>query len=544
MLATISHAEATASCDCGTLRDELAAIKFSLRDFEWLQNEVNELRALVRGPVKISSRPNTKGAPDPALFSRVQRRAGSSQNASEAFGVGKDGTAAFLVAGSGTLDIALGTRSAVGFRLDSAGALFGSNDGTVAGDITAGGTVSVGILRTRADFSPAGTGEFGGRNYLTNGGAESGLAAWISESYDENCGGIAAGSGASASAASFSGSNAFAVHNCGMATQTVDLAPGATYVLSARTRTANVCHTGDAAVGYLVAFGTDGSELGTQACHANHFDSSPDCSKFMLCWLRFQAHDTVDTPRVSVKIALKAAGHTHSFLFDEVMLSAGAVVSAFAPSFSATGPVTLLDQEDQLILGADFSPAGLGEFGGMNHLINGGAESAMSGWDSGSVNVDLNCGGNAAGSSAGTSTSVFSGTYSFAAYNCGMASQMVNLAPGAMYVLSARTRVNHACHTGDASAGRLVVYDPSDSVVGSQDCHPNNFDSTPNCNKWVLCWLRFHAPDTADTAQSSVKITLQSWGYTHSLLFDEVMLGKGSHVSACELLSTTNNKYS
>merc|ERR1719453_503297 len=103
----------------------------------------------------------------------------------------------------------------------------------------------------------------------------------------------------------------------------------------------------------------------------------------------------------------------------------------------------------------------------MNRLHNGGFENGMTNWNSEKFS---DCGGGAS-----TSSTSFSGSKSIITTNCGMATQTVNLAPGAQYVLSVRTRVNHACHDGDGSAGRIVITAGS-TELARQGCHANSFD--------------------------------------------------------------------
>ena len=547
-------------CHCTEVRTELDAMKKEVEELTALKSELRDLKTIIVHHTAEILR--LRDVRDPMATHGASSRGRDLQASSiPQLRLSSDNGDAFLVADGSSLQFALGKASNVGLQVDESGLRVGSTDGAIASDFTASGTVSasnvtstnitvsgvasVGFLQSGAELTPAGTGEVGGMNRLLNGGAESGMTSWSSEQFD-NCGG-----GGSTSGSSFSGSKSFYASSCGMVTQTVGLAPGGTYTLSARTRVNHACHSGDGSAGRLVVSDAAGNELGRQACRANNYDTTPNCNKWMLCWVRFTAPDTTDSAHSSVKVMLQAWGNTHSFLFDEVMLATGAVVPAYtswshgnvleavehlatvtdddlalsgaltAGALTASGSLTASTLTTSgvasvgfLQSGAELTPAGTGEVGGMNRLLNGGAESGMTSWSSEQFD---NCGGG--GSTSGSS---FSGSKSFYASSCGMVTQTVGLAPGGTYTLSARTRVNHACHSGDGSAGRLVVSDAAGNELGRQACRANNYDTTPNCNKWMLCWVRFTAPDTTDSAHSSVKVMLQAWGNTHSFLFDEV----------------------
>ena len=313
-------------CDCKALRREMLIMQ------DQMQMQLNQMREELRTLAHTSTVP----PPPEAKVDRRLEEAASGPSTIILKGLEVDG---FMRAGDSVLQLGISngtTRSAalnvhegklvtftgnvdVGGVARLSGGLIVDRSVDVAGDIRAGG-----ILASAAQMTIAGEGEVGGMNLLLNGGAEEGMSSWSSTTFDSSCGG-----GGSASGQAYSGSQAFLTSNCGMVTQTVELAPGATHVLAARTRVNHVCHDGDASMGRLTVYDDAGTKIADQACHANNYDATPNCNKWMLCWVRFTAPNPDDAARATVKVALRAAGNTHSFLFDEVMLGKGAVVPAY-----------------------------------------------------------------------------------------------------------------------------------------------------------------------------------------------------------------------
>ena len=119
--------------------------------------------------------------------------------------------------------------------------------------------------------------------------------------------------------------------------------------------------------------------------------------------------------------------------------------------------------------------------------------------------------------------------------------QKITLIPEAMYTLSARMRVNVGyIEHGDASQGRLVVGTAESGLnIVDKPCVINNYDTSPNAGKWVLCSATFTAPATGNKVPTvDVYVGFRAEGGTHSVDVDNVTLVRGGITSSYSPVTT------
>ena len=88
-------------------------------------------------------------------------------------------------------------------------------------------------------------------------------------------------------------------------------------------------------------------------------------------------------------------------------------------------------------------------------------------------------------------------------------------------------------NSGDASNGYAVVGSTATGRdIADKICNPDNYDVSPNLNKWVLCSVTFTAPAATDASLTTVYVGGRAAGNTHSVVFDNVTLVRGGLVSS------------